>query len=95
MESVDHRIVKIEDLEVIFEHFVSTYFSNTDHLIFYGEKFVDYQQLSNSEYLKMVCETEIYSKMKFFEEKLLINCINTLSGILENFGVLVNIETWF
>ncbi len=86
MKSVEQRILKVEDVEVIFEHFISIYFANNDQLLFYGEKFVDYNQLNDAKYLTMVCETRIYSEMKFREEKLLTNCINTISCILVNFG---------
>jgi len=86
MASVEQRITKAEDTEAIFDHFFSMYFSNNDQLVFFGEKFVNYNQLSNSQYLQMVCETEIFSKLKFYEEKLLTNCLNTLSCILVNFG---------
>ena len=86
MESVEHRILKVEDTETIFEHFVSMYFSNNDQLVFFGEKFINYNQLTDPDYLRMVCETEIYSQLKFYEQKLLTNCMNTLSGILINFG---------
>lgn len=85
MTSVERRITKMEDLEVIFDHFIGMYITSNDQLLFYGEKFVDYNQLTNFQYLQMVCETEIYSKMEFNEEKLLINCLNTLSSFLVNF----------
>jgi len=86
MKSVEHRILKVEDLEVIFEHLIAIYFDNNEQLMFYGEKFVNYNQLSDVKYLTMVCETRIYSQMKFHEERLLTNCINTISTILVNFG---------
>jgi len=86
MASIEHRITKLEDVEIIFDHFLAMYFSSNDQLVFFGEKFVNYDELSNNKYLEMVCETEIYSKLKFYEEKLLTNCLNTLSCILVNFG---------
>lgn len=90
MESAKNRILKTKDLETVFDHFVTTYFTNDEFMIFYGEKFVDYNQMANGEYLRMVCETELYSKLKFYEEKLLINSLDTFSSILKNFGNVVN-----
>lgn len=86
MASVEHRITKVEDTEAIFDHLLAMYFTSNDQLVFFGEKFVDYNKLSNDQYLQMVCETEIFSKLKFYEERLLTNCLNTLSCILVNFG---------
>ncbi len=95
MASVEQKITKIEDTHAIFDHFVSTYFLNNDSLLFFGDKFVDYNQLSSTQYLQMVCETEIYSKLKFNEEKLLTNCINTLSSILVNFGFTIGVKFYY
>lgn len=90
MLSVEDRIIEIKDLEVVFDHFINTYFVN-DNMIFYGEKFVDYNQMGNLDYLTAICDSELYSNLKRYEEKLLINSIFVFSGILENFGNAVSI----
>jgi len=90
MESVESKIAKAADLQSIFDHLIDIYFVE-DHFLFYGEKFVNYNQLHDNQYITMVMETEIYKELKSKEEKLLINCLNILIAMLNNFGFCMSV----
>ncbi len=85
MESVESKIAKASDLQSIFEHLIDIYFVE-DHFLFYGEKFVNYNQLHDDQYLNMVHQTQIYVDLRDKEERLLVNCINIMIAMLSNFG---------
>jgi hypothetical protein len=63
LNSVSSQNPKADDVLRITQYFIQTYFAE-DHLLFYGDKFVDYDQLKDPSYLSNICETDIFVDLK-------------------------------
>lgn len=84
MKALENFGTNIDEVIMIFQHFLDMYFKE-DHTLSFGEKIFQFDQLIHKDYLEEVCQSEVFTVIRKKEQKLVTNSLNTFSLIIKHF----------